>query len=80
MPIIGSMGKKRKQKPTLSDQIRRLIESSGMSRYEIARQTGIEQSVLSRFMSGERGLTTLTLDRLGELFDLEVVHRGRKRS
>jgi len=74
------MGKKRKQKPTLSDQIRRLIESSGMSRYEIARQTGIEQSVLSRFMSGERGLTTLTLDRLGELFDLEVVHRGRKRS
>ncbi len=72
------MGKKQTQKLAISQQIRRLIESSGMSRYEIARQAGIEQSVLSRFMSGERGLTTLTLDRLGELFDLEIVQRGRK--
>jgi len=50
-----------------------------MSRYEIAKQTGIEQSALSRFMSGERGLSTSTLDRLGELLDLEIVmHKPRR--
>ena len=74
------MGKKHAQRRTISEQIRRLIESSGMSRYEISMRTGIEQSALSRFMSGKRGLTTATLDRLGELFDLDVVQRGRKGS
>lgn len=72
------MGKRRAQKPRVSEQIRRIIKASGMTRYEIAKRAGIEQSALSRFMSGERGLSTATLDRLGELLDLEVVG-GRRR-
>ena len=51
-----------------------------MTRYEIAKRTGIEQSALSRFMSGERGLSTATLDKLGGLLDLEVVVHGRRPS
>lgn len=51
-----------------------------MSNYEIAKQAGIEQSALSRFMRGERGLTTATLDKLGELFDLEIVCRQSPKS
>jgi predicted transcriptional regulator len=51
-----------------------------MTRYEIALKTGVSQAALSRFMSGERGLTTLTVDRLGILFDLEIVPRVRKRA
>ena len=47
-----------------------------MTRYEIAKRTGIQQSALSRFMAGERGLSTLTLDKLVELLDLEVVKRN----
>jgi transcriptional regulator with XRE-family HTH domain len=74
------MSKKRSDQPTVSEQLRQLIASSVMSRYEIAMQTGVSQAALSRFMSGERGLTTLTVDRLGILFDLEIVPRARKRA
>ena len=63
----------------VSDQIRRLVDASGMSRYEIAKRTGIDQSAMSRFMSGERGLSSTALDALGELLDLQVVVRGAKR-
>ena len=63
----------------MSDQIRRLVDASGMSRYRIAQITGIDQSALSRFMSGERGLSSTALDALGELLDLQVVVRGAKR-
>lgn len=79
-PIITSMGKRRKRKPTVSEQIRGIIEASGMTRYEISKRTGVEQSALSRFMSGERGLSTATLDKLGGLLDLEVVVHGQKPS
>lgn len=57
----------------LSDQIRRVIDSSGMSRYAIAKAIGLDQSVLSRFMAGKSGLSVPTLDRLGVLLKLEVV-------
>jgi len=74
------MKKKHTRRLTLSSQFRQLIRNSGMSNYEIAKQAGIEQSALSRFMRGERGLTTATLDKLGELFDLEIVCRQSPKS
>jgi transcriptional regulator with XRE-family HTH domain len=45
-------------------QLRRAIEDSGLSRYAIAQQSGISQSILSRFVNGERGLTAETAERL----------------
>jgi hypothetical protein len=41
----------------------------------------VEQSALSRFMSGERGLSMKALDRLGQVLDLEIVSRrsGKER-
>ena len=63
----------------VSDQIRAAIESSGMSRYRIWKETGIDQSVLSKFMLGQRGISMESLDRLGELLDLEVsIRRGKR--
>ena len=79
-PIIGHMAKRRAKQKTFSDQIRQVIERSGLTRYRIAQETGIEESTLSRFMSGEHGLSTATLDKLAELLDLEVVVRKKKRS
>ncbi len=61
----------------ISNQLRDIIEASGESRYEIARQTGIDQSALSRFASGERGLSMTALDTLAEYFDLDIVSRRR---
>jgi len=63
----------------VSEQIRWLIQSCGISRYEIAKRTGIDQSALTRFMSGERGLSTTALDALGEVLGWEIVVRRGKR-
>jgi len=56
----------------LSDEIRRAIQSSGLSRYEIAKRSGVQQSALSRFVRGE-GLSTASLDRLAPVLGLHLV-------
>lgn len=71
------MARRSTLKRTFSDSIRLAIDQSGMTRYEISKRTGVEQSALSRFMSGERGLSTSTLDKVAELLNLEVVQRSR---
>lgn len=66
------MAKKRKSRVKLSDQIREAIQDCGISRYRIARETGISDATLSRFMSGERGLTMKALDTLADFLDLNL--------
>ena len=66
------------EKQKMSERIRAEIEGSPVSRYRLAQETGIEESALSRFMSGNRGLSMEALDALFEYFDLDVVRRGRK--
>jgi transcriptional regulator with XRE-family HTH domain len=55
-----------------SDELRRAVDAAGLSRYRICRELGIAESTLSRFMSGQRGLTMKCLDRLTALLDLHV--------
>ena len=62
----------------LSDQLRRAIDASDMSRYAICQRLDFDQAVLSRFMARKCGLSFDTLDRLGVLLDLELVARKRK--
>jgi len=64
---------KKKQTETLSDQLRRLIEESPMTRYEISKQTGIAQSTLCKLVQGERGISTDSWDLLGECLNLRLV-------
>ena len=69
------------ERPSVTEQLQQAIEASGLTRYEICKLTGIEQSALSRFVKGERGLTTASLDLLGELLDLEIImHRPAQAS
>jgi predicted transcriptional regulator len=71
------MGRKR---PRFSDELRQAIDASGMTRYRIAQLLEISEATLSRFMSGERGLTMKCLDSLAVLLDLHVAApRGRRR-
>ena len=71
------MAKKRTRRVKLSNQIRKAIESCGMTRYRIARETGISDATLSRFMSGERGLTTTALDTLADFLNLNLTVGGK---
>ena len=71
--------KKKRRRTSFSVQIRQAIKNCGLSRYEISKRTGIEQSALSRFASGQRGFTTASLDKLAKLLDMEVVVHGPKK-
>ena len=68
------MGKSRVK---LSDQVRRAVDASGLSRYRICKTLGIAESTLSRFMAGQGGLSMEYLDALADLLDLDIVSRKR---
>jgi len=57
---------------SIDEQLRQAMKDSNLSRYAIAQQSGINQSVLSRFASGERGLTAETAERLAHSLGLRL--------
>jgi len=63
----------------LLSMMRNAIEASGQSRYRISKETGIAESVLSRFMSGETALAVETAERLADYLGLELVLRRKRR-
>lgn len=64
----------------LVDQLRLLVAHADVSRYSISKATGIDQSVLSRFVHGEAGMSIDSINRLGEFFDLELRPRAKGRT
>lgn len=63
-------------KESLTDQVRKAIDTSGMSRYRICKSVGMDQAAMSRFMAGKGGFSLQTLDQLAALLQLEI--RTRK--
>ena len=61
----------------LTDQLRQAIDDSGLTRYRIAKETGISESALSQFYNGRRGLSMDALNALGEYLKL-TIKLGRK--
>lgn len=66
------------KKPNLSEQVRKAIETAGVTRYRIAKETNVSEATLSRFMSRERGLTLKVLDRLTEYLGLQLCERSHQ--
>ncbi len=64
----------------LSEQIRKAINSCGLSRYRIAIEANVEQASLSRFMAKEHGLTTDTLDKIAEVLRIDLVCQGPRKA
>lgn len=62
----------------MSEQIRRLILASGMSRNQICIVIDLDPAIMSKFINYKGGLAMETLDRLGELLKLKVT-MGAKR-
>jgi transcriptional regulator with XRE-family HTH domain len=69
------MAKKRTN--LLTDQLRQAIDDSGLTRYRIARESGISESALAQFYNGHRGLSMESLNALGEFLQLKIA-LGRK--
>jgi len=67
------MRKRKTREPaTLSDQLRCIIEDGELSRYEIAKQSGVDASQLCRFVKGKGRLTTDSLDKIGAVLGLRL--------
>ena len=72
------MGKKQTDRTNLlTDQLRQAIDDSGLTRYQIAQETGIDESALAKFYNGHRGLSMDSLNALGEFLQLTIM-LGRK--
>lgn len=64
---------RRKHKLTLMDQLREAIRTSDKSANQIARESGLDKSVISRFMHGKGGMSIDGLDRLAEVLRVKLV-------
>ena len=67
------MVKKRKSALSFSDQLRRIIDDSELSRNRICLEAGIDPSHLHRFYHGSGRLSNDTIDRLVAVLGLRVV-------
>ncbi len=61
--------------PTLTEQLRAAIESAGISRYELSKQTGVSEPSLSKFVLGHRGISNKAMDAVGEYLGLSITPR-----
>ncbi|MHB1035229.1 MAG: helix-turn-helix domain-containing protein [Pirellulales bacterium] len=67
----------KKRTDLLTDQLRRAIDDSGLTRYRIAKETGVSESTLAQFYNGHRGLSMEALNALGQYLELTIT-LGRK--
>ena len=58
--------------PALSEQLRQMILDSGLSVYRVAKDSGVPQPVLHRFVAGERDIYLETADRLTAYFGVKL--------
>lgn len=59
--------------------IRKAIKTGDKSRYRLWKETGIDQSHLSKIINGDAQLSLDSLERLAEALDLEIVIRPKTR-
>ena len=57
---------------TLGETLRRANRESGMTRYAIAEQSGVDEGTLSKFVRGQKTITIETADKLMRLLGLEI--------
>ncbi|QEG35120.1 helix-turn-helix domain-containing protein [Bythopirellula goksoeyrii] len=62
----------------ISEQLKAAVLRADCSCYAIHQATGVDEAALSRFLSGERGLSLATVDKLADFLNLELVERKRK--
>ena len=64
--------------PAIYDEIRDAIEASSMTRYRIAKETGIGESQLCHFAAGKKGLSVESLETLADCLGLEITTRPKR--
>ena len=65
----------------VSDELKRLIDESGRSRYDIAQASGVTQGQLSRFVNGLVGMNPESMEKVADAlgYRLTFVRKSSKR-
>jgi len=64
----------------LVDAIRQAIDASSVSRYRIAKDTGVSAGQLSRLVNSERSITADTIETLADYLGLEIIIRPKTKT
>jgi plasmid maintenance system antidote protein VapI len=64
----------------ISGQLRAALTAPGRTPHAVAVAAGVAPSAVTRFVNGDRGLTTETLDRLADALGLRLVDTGRRKA
>lgn len=64
------------KRSSIVEQLRKAMRDSGQTEYAIAKGSGVSQSVVNRFVTGERGISLDTAAKLCDYLDLDL--RTRK--
>ena len=67
----------RKPDIDIEGQLRQAILASGLSRYRLAKMTGVANAILSNFVNGHRSLTLTTAAKLARALGLELTRKQR---
>lgn len=62
----------------LEKQIRAAIKKSGLSVYRLAKDSGVSQPVLCRFVNRQRGITLATASKLVETLGFELISKRKE--
>jgi transcriptional regulator with XRE-family HTH domain len=62
----------------IAERLTQAIRDTGLTQREVSRATGVDETLVSRFMRGLREPSFATLDRLLDALELEVVVRPRR--
>jgi transcriptional regulator with XRE-family HTH domain len=57
---------------SIVDQLQRAIRASGQTEYAIAKGSGVSQSIVNRFVSGQRGISLETAAKLAAYLKLDL--------
>ena len=58
---------------SVSEALKRAIQTSDLTVYEIAKRAKVSQIIISRFLSGERDIRMATADKLSRVLGLKLV-------
>jgi transcriptional regulator with XRE-family HTH domain len=64
------------KKQLFSDQLRKAVEGCGVTRYRISKDLGISESLLSRFVHSDIGLSLSNIDKICEYIGARLVVDG----
>ncbi len=63
----------------IGEQLKRAIREGKFSQAELARESGLSEAQISRFLKGERGLSLDSIDKMMDVLGLEILIRPRRK-